>query len=56
MYNKKSLKAEEFINNEEILKTIGYVAHPEDRGGCGVVRGKRQYSRILIRNKHPKQL
>ena len=39
-----------------ILKEVGYKAHPEDRGGCGVVNGKRQYSRILIRNKHPKAL
>lgn len=36
-----------------ILKKVGYKIHPEDRGGCGVVKGKRQYSRILIRNKHP---
>ena len=39
-----------------ILKEVGYRSHPEDRGGCGVVRGKRQYSRILIRNKHPKTI
>ncbi|MBR2234871.1 MAG: adenine-specific methyltransferase EcoRI family protein [Prevotella sp.] len=39
-----------------VLKEIGYKIHREDRGGCGVVNGKRQYSRILIRNKHPKQL
>jgi len=38
----------------EVLKKLGYTIHPEDRGGCGVVKGKRQYSRILIRNKHPK--
>ena len=36
-----------------VLKEVGYKIHPEDRGGCGVVKGKRQYSRILIRNKHP---
>lgn len=41
---------------KEILKQVGYKCHPEDRGGCGVVNGKRQYSRILIRNKHPKTL
>lgn len=40
----------------EVLKDVGYKAHPEDRGGCGVVNGKRQYSRILIRNKHPQTL
>ena len=39
-----------------ILKEVGYKTHPEDRGGCGVVYGKRQYSRILIRNKHPQKL
>ncbi|MCR4613145.1 MAG: adenine-specific methyltransferase EcoRI family protein [Bacteroidaceae bacterium] len=37
----------------DILERVGYKVHPEDRGGCGVVMGKRQYSRILIRNKHP---
>ncbi len=36
---------------KEILRQIGYHAHPEDRGGCGVVNGKRQYARILIRKK-----
>ena len=39
-----------------VLQRLEYKAHPEDRGGCGVINGKRQYSRILIRNKHPKQL
>lgn len=38
---------------KDILKEIGYVPHPNDRGGCAVVNGKRQYSRLLIRNKHP---
>ena len=36
-----------------VLQRLGYVPHPDDRGGCGVINGKRQYSRILIRNKHP---
>ena len=36
-----------------VLEETGYRVHPEDRGGCGVINGKRQYSRILIRNKHP---
>lgn len=40
----------------EILREVGYSVHPEDRGGCGVVKGKRQYSRILIRNKHPQTI
>lgn len=39
-----------------VLKEVGYKVHPEDRGGCGVVKGKRQYSRILIRNKNPRKL
>ena len=40
----------------DVLKEVGYKVHSEDRGGCGVINGKRQYSRILIRNKHPKKL
>ena len=30
---------------------VPYSPHPEDRGGCGVVNGKRVYARILIRSK-----
>ena len=30
---------------------VAYKAHKEDRGGCGVVNGKRKYVRILIKNK-----
>ena len=33
----------------EILKDLGYKPHKVDRGGCGVVNGKRVYSRILIK-------
>lgn len=40
----------------EILEILKYTPHSEDRGGCGVVKGKRQYARILIRNKHPRKL
>lgn len=36
---------------KDILDKVGYVPHHEDRGGCGVVNGKRQYARILIRRK-----
>ena len=36
---------------KEVLEIMGYTNHKEDRGGCGVVNGKRQYSRIIIRNK-----
>ena len=39
-----------------ILKELNYHAHSEDRGGCGVVNGKRQYARVIIRNKHPQKL
>lgn len=34
---------------------VPYKPHPEDRGGCGVVNGKRVYARYLIRNRHPEQ-
>ena len=34
---------------ETILKSVGYKQHKEDRGGCGVINGKRCYARILIR-------
>ena len=40
----------------DVLEKVGYVAHPEDRGGCAVVKGKRQFTRIFIKNKHPKAL
>lgn len=30
---------------------VPYSPHPDDRGGCGIVNGKRVYSRILIRPK-----
>lgn len=36
---------------KEILKGLEYHPHPDDRGGCGVVSGKRVYSRILIRHR-----
>lgn len=32
---------------------VPYKQHPNDRGGCGVINGKRVYARILIRNRHP---
>ena len=40
----------------DVLKEIGYIVHPEDRDGCAVVNGKRQFTRIFIKNKHPKSL
>ena len=33
---------------EDILSSVNYRQHEEDRGGCGVVHGKRVYSRILV--------
>jgi len=30
---------------------VAYTPHPEDRGGCAVLNGKRVYSRILIRRR-----
>lgn len=35
----------------DILKELSYTVHPEDRGGCAVLHGKRMYTRILIRRK-----
>ena len=40
---------------KEILKELGYCAHPEDRGGCAVLHGQRCYTRILVRNKKPQK-
>jgi hypothetical protein len=37
---------------KNVLKRLKYHAHPEDRGGCTIVNGKRTYGRILIRNKN----
>ena len=36
---------------KEVLEEVGYRVHPEDRGGCGVLNGKRMFTRILIRRK-----
>lgn len=36
---------------KEVLEFLGYKPHKDDRGGCGVVKGQRVYSRILIRKK-----
>lgn len=35
----------------DILKEAGYHPHPEDRGGVGIISGRRVYARILIRRK-----
>lgn len=33
------------------LEAVGYQPHPEDRGGVGIINGKRVYARILIRKR-----
>lgn len=40
-------------SNPETLKLVGYKRHENDKGGVGVINGKRSYARILIRNKRP---
>ena len=35
----------------EILKELGYIPHKDDKGGAGIVNGKRVYSRIFIKKK-----
>lgn len=37
---------------KDVLEFLNYQPHPEDRGGCTVIQGKRTYGRILIRKKH----
>lgn len=37
--------------SKDILNSIGYHQHPEDRGGVGMINGKRTYARVLIRRK-----
>ncbi|MBP7065426.1 type II toxin-antitoxin system RelB/DinJ family antitoxin [Ferrovibrio sp.] len=34
-----------------ILEEVSYRPHPEDRGGVGIINGKRVYARILIRRR-----
>ena len=36
---------------KDILDRLNYKLHPEDRGGCSIVNGKRTYGRILIKHK-----
>lgn len=38
---------------KEALETMKYKAHPEDKGGCTMINGKRTYHRILIKHKKP---
>ncbi|MGE3465684.1 MAG: adenine-specific methyltransferase EcoRI family protein [Pyrinomonadaceae bacterium] len=35
----------------EILERMGYSPHPDDRGGCAILNGRRTYDRIFIRHK-----
>ena len=44
--NTRACCPSDILNNE-----LHYIQHKEDRGGCAVIDGKRQYSRILIRRK-----
>ena len=39
---------------KDVLKEVKYQVHPEDRGGCSVLEGKRTYGRILIRHRRRK--
>jgi len=39
---------------KEILKRLNYRKHPEDRGGCSILHGKRTYGRVLIKHKEIK--
>lgn len=36
---------------QDILEKLKYKKHPEDRGGCTIVKGKRTYGRVLIKHK-----
>lgn len=37
--------------DEDILNSVDYVHHPNDKGGLGVINGERVYARILIHRK-----
>lgn len=37
--------------SKEVLARVNYRAHAEDRGGVGIINGKRVYARVLIRKK-----
>lgn len=36
---------------KEVLERLHYQKHPEDRGGCTILNGKRTYGRIFIKRK-----
>jgi hypothetical protein len=35
----------------EVLQRLKYKSHPDDRGGCTILNGKRTYDRVLIKHK-----
>ena len=37
---------------KDILESLNYKQHPEDRGGVPILDGKRTYGRILIKHKN----
>jgi hypothetical protein len=36
---------------KEILERLNYRPHPDDRGGCSIVNGRRTYDRIFIKHR-----
>ena len=40
---------------KEVLERLNYVQHPDDRGGCTIVNGRRTYDRIFIKHKTAKK-
>ena len=36
---------------KEILRRLKYQPHPDDRGGCTIVNGRRTYDRVLIKHR-----
>ena len=38
---------------KEILDRLNYRTHPDDRGGCSIVNGRRTYDRIFIKHRKP---
>lgn len=41
--------------DESLLRMVGYKRNPIDKGGVGIIDGKRTYARVLIRNRHPRR-
>ena len=37
----------------DVLEQMGYSQHPDDRGGCAILGGRRTYDRIFIRHRAP---